>query len=67
MKKLQLTVEGMHCKSCGMVIEDNLKEVGVDKVSVSPDDKKVSVEFDEKKVDLRKIKQAIEKEGYKVK
>lgn len=67
MKKTTLNVEGMHCNSCAMIIEDNLKEIGVGKVSVSVKDNKVNVEFDESKTDLKKIKQAIEKDGYKVK
>ncbi|HLC78239.1 MAG TPA: cation transporter, partial [Candidatus Nanoarchaeia archaeon] len=36
MKKLKLTIEGMHCASCATNIEKSLKKVpGVKEVSVS--------------------------------
>lgn len=67
MKNLTLKVEGMHCKSCKMIIEDNLEELGVEKSDVSDESGEVKVTFDESKVNEEQIKKAIEKDGYKVK
>jgi len=65
-KKLNLNVVGMHCKSCEILIIDSLTESGASKASVSHKDGKLAVEYDESKLDESKIKQLIENEGYKV-
>ena len=64
--KLTLKIKGMHCKSCEILIQDSLEELGV---KSKADHKKgaVEVEFDNNKISQDKIKQAIEKEGYKIK
>lgn len=67
MKKLQLNVQGMHCKSCEMLIADTLQEAGAHNISASFKDGKVKVEYDESKLNESKIRAIIEKEGYKVK
>ncbi|PIN87302.1 hypothetical protein COV19_00260 [Candidatus Woesearchaeota archaeon CG10_big_fil_rev_8_21_14_0_10_44_13] len=67
MKKLEFNVEGMHCRSCGMIIEENLKDIGVDKAEVSQEKGRVIVTFDESKVNPAQIRKAIEKDGYKIK
>ncbi len=59
-----LNVEGMHCKSCELLIEDSLKEIGVEKVFFESG--KVKVFFDENKIGINQIKKAIRNEGYKV-
>lgn len=64
MKTVTLTVEGMHCKSCETLIEDSLKEAGVEKVFF--ENNKVKVFFEESKIKLNKIKETIRNEGYKV-
>ncbi len=66
MKTLVLNVDGMHCKSCGMLIKDALDDLGVDKTEVSGDHKKVRITFNESKINLDAIKKIIEREGYKV-
>lgn len=66
MKKVNLTVMGMHCKSCSMLISDALEDIGV-KSSVNLDKNQVIVEFDENKVSLEKIKKEIVSVGYTVK
>lgn len=63
MKKEKMNVEGMHCKSCEMLIRGELEENGV-KVSFKGNE--LTVEFDEKKITLDKIKEIIKEEGYKV-
>jgi copper chaperone len=65
MKKITLKVKGMHCKSCSMLIEDALEDLGV-KSKVDSDKGTAIVEFDENKVSEEAIKKAIKAEGYKV-
>jgi len=67
MKKLNLKVEGMHCKSCEIVIKDELEEAGAQDITVSANKGTVQATIDEKKLSEAKVKQIIEKEGYKVK
>ncbi len=67
MTKIQLNIEGVHCTSCKMVIEDNLQELGAKDIHVAVDEKKktgtVACEYDGDKLD---IINSIKKEGYKV-
>ena len=66
MKKLKLTIQGMHCASCASNIEKSLKKVsGVKEASVSLMLKKGTVEADEK-VSEEEIKKAVARAGYKV-
>ncbi|MEK6908771.1 MAG: heavy metal-associated domain-containing protein [Nanoarchaeota archaeon] len=66
MKKLKLSIEGMHCASCASNIERSLKKVsGVKEVSVSIMLKKGTVEVEDG-VDIEEIKKAVAKVGYKV-
>ena len=64
MKKLKLTIEGMHCASCASNVERSLKKVpGVKDVSVSVLTKKAFVETD-KEVSNEALKEAVKKPGY---
>ena len=66
MKKLKLTIEGMHCASCASNIERSLKKVtGVKEVSISLMLKKGTIEADDS-VSEDDIKKAVSKVGYKV-
>ena len=66
MKKIKLTIEGIHCASCGSNIERSLKKVkGVKDVSISVMTKKGFVEADDSVSD-DEIKSAVSKVGYKV-
>ncbi len=60
-----LYVEGMHCKSCEMIVKDVLEEIGVES-KVSHENGTVEVTFDDEKVSLDEIKKAIKGEGYEV-
>ena len=60
--KKTITIKGMHCKSCKMLIEDALEDIGVN-ASVHVDLGKADLEFDEEKVSLEKIKETIRGEG----
>ncbi len=57
---MKMKIKGMHCKSCKMLIEDALDEIGV-KAEVNVE--KGFVEFEEGGVSLEKIKKTIEAEG----
>ncbi|MEK6893859.1 MAG: heavy metal-associated domain-containing protein [Nanoarchaeota archaeon] len=66
MKKLKLTIEGMHCASCASNIEKSLKKVpGVKGATVSLMLKKGTVETEDS-VNEEEIKKAVAKVGYKV-
>jgi Cu+-exporting ATPase len=66
MKKIKLTIEGMHCASCASNIERAVKKVsGVKEVVVSLMTNKAFVETDEN-ANKEEIKKAIGKVGYKV-
>ena len=66
MKKLKLTIEGMHCASCAGNIEKSLKKVpGVKDVSVSLMLKKGTVDVEDT-VSEEEIKKAVARAGYKV-
>ncbi len=67
MKKLNLKVEGMHCKSCEILLTDELQEAGAQDVTVSASKGTVQATIDEKKLSEAKVKQLIQKEGYKIK
>lgn len=66
MKKIKLTIEGMHCASCASNIEKSVSKVsGVKSCSVSLMLKKGTVECEDN-VNLEDIKKAVAKTGYKV-
>ncbi|MEK6947192.1 MAG: heavy-metal-associated domain-containing protein [Nanoarchaeota archaeon] len=66
MGKIKLNVTGMHCRSCKMLIEDILADLGAKNIEIEVDEKKklgrISCDFD----DQKKIVQAIKNEGYGV-
>ena len=63
--KMVLKVEGMHCRSCEMLIDDALDDIGV-KSKSSNAAATVEVEYDENKVSREDVVKAIENEGYRV-
>ena len=65
MEKITLNVKGMHCSSCENSIKKALKDIGA-KASVDVKGGMVSAEYDSGKVDIKDIRAAIEKTGYKV-
>ena len=65
--EIKLKVEGMHCGSCEMLIQDELSELdGVKEVDADYQGGTVLVKHDGK-VNLAKVKKAITDLGYKVK
>ena len=67
MKKLRLSIEGMHCASCASNIEKSLKRVtGVKEASISVMLKKGMIEVEDS-VSEEELKKAVAKAGgYKV-
>jgi len=66
MKKVKITISGMHCASCVNNVERSLKKVpGVKSVSVSLMTNKSIVETEDG-VNQEALKQAISRTGYKV-
>ena len=66
MKKVKLTIEGMHCGSCAGNIEKSIRKVGgVESVSVSAMTNKAIVEADDS-VSEGSLKKAVTDAGYKV-
>ena len=56
----------MHCKSCEMLINDALEDLGVKKSKADKDNGTVRVHFNEDEISKMKIRQVIQDEGYKV-
>jgi len=66
MKKIKVTIEGMHCASCSSNVERSLKKVrGVKDASVSLMLKKGIVETEDF-VSEEDLKKAVSRAGYKV-
>ena len=66
MKKLKLSISGMHCGSCAGNIERSLKKVlGVKEVGVNVITNKAFVEVDDK-ISEDEMKKAVARAGYKV-
>ena len=66
MKEIKLKIEGMHCTGCSNRLEKVLNNTdGVEKATVSFEDKKAIITFDESKTNIEKIKEAIEDSGFK--
>lgn len=66
MKKVKLTIQGMHCGSCSGNIERSLKKIpGVKSCSVSVMTNKGIVEADDS-VSEENMKKAVARAGYKV-
>ena len=66
MKKIKVSIKGMHCGSCAGNIEKSIKKIsGIKQVTVSAVTNKAFIESEDN-VSEKQIKTAIEKVGYKV-
>lgn len=63
---ITLTVQGMHCKSCVILIQDALEEIGAKNVKINVDEKKQLGKVSFEHEDRKKVIKTIEIEGYKV-
>ncbi|MBU1974798.1 MAG: cation transporter [Nanoarchaeota archaeon] len=66
MEKIILSIKGMHCQSCELLIREALEENGVRKATASFEKGHAKVEFDPKTVSMDIIKEAIKEEGFEV-
>jgi sulfite exporter TauE/SafE/copper chaperone CopZ len=67
MPKIILPIQGMHCKSCEILIEQNIKKVeGVKRVEVSHTAGKAEVYFDNNQPDQSRLENAVIESGYKI-
>ena len=66
MTKAKLKVEGMHCGSCALSVDDRLEElIGVKKAATSYRRGQTKVQFDEQQVSVEAIAAAVEELGYR--
>lgn len=66
MKKIKISIFGMHCASCASNIEKSLSKVpGINRSSVSVMTRKGIIEAEDS-IDEETIKKAVAKAGYKV-
>lgn len=65
MIKKQLTVSGLHCVNCSLLIEEELADIGVS-AKANYAKQTVDVVYDDAKISDNTITQVIKKLGYKV-
>jgi len=65
MKKIELTIKGMHCSSCTTLVKEALTDTkGVKEANVDLKKGTAVVLFDEKLVSEKQLIEAVRKEGY---
>ena len=67
MKKLKLSITGMHCGSCAASIRMGLEDAGASKASVDFSTGKAVVEFNSSKSSEKKLLDAVKEAGYSAK
>lgn len=66
MKDIKLKIEGMHCTGCSSRLEKVLNNVeGVEKATVSFEEKEAIITYNEEKISEKQIKSEIEEAGFK--
>ena len=64
--RINLSLYGMHCSSCAMLIERSLSKVpGVQKASVNFAAEKVNIVYDENRTKIQRLIEAVANAGYK--
>jgi copper chaperone len=58
-------INGMHCTSCGFLVDEELEAIGV-KSKASYQKSEVEVDYDETKVTEAEIVAAVKKAGYQI-
>ena len=67
MERIELNVEGMHCKSCETLIKEDLEEIdNIQNVKADNSTGKVSIEYDGT-LPMDRIKDVIKELGFSVK
>ncbi|MBT4334660.1 heavy-metal-associated domain-containing protein [archaeon] len=65
MTKIILKIEGMHCKSCEIILKEELEEIsGVENVMPNNEKDEIELNFDGTDHTLNLIKKTIQNEGY---
>lgn len=65
MKKVVLSITGMHCASCSTLLSKTLNRVdGVVNANVNLATNKATVEYDEKQVNINELIEAVKSKGY---
>lgn len=65
-QKQRLRIDGMHCASCAMTIDDALEELdGVSRSKTSLRKERTDVVFDDEAIDLASIRHAVADLGYR--
>jgi copper chaperone CopZ len=63
---LELTLEGMHCKACALLVEETLTgEPGVHQATVDLDGARASVSFDRSTISVEALCAAVAGAGYR--
>ncbi|HLD80589.1 MAG TPA: heavy-metal-associated domain-containing protein [archaeon] len=65
MRKISISIQGMHCGGCSKLVEMNLKDAGASSAKVDFDSKKAVVEFDDGKTTQERLLKAVQESGYK--
>ena len=66
MKEIKLKIEGMHCTGCSSRLEKVLNNTdGVEKATVSFEEKQAIITYNESQIDIAQIKETIEGTGFK--
>ena len=65
-KKIKLTIEGMHCAACGANVTKSLSKLGAKNTNVNVIFGKVFAEIDDK-VTEEQLKKAVKEVGFSVK
>ncbi len=65
-KKITLSIQGMHCASCALIIEKELKkQKGVKNAIVNFSAEEATIEYNPKLISIKKFKKTISNLGYK--
>ena len=65
-RKQRLRIEGMHCASCAMTIDDALEELaGVAKSKTSLRKERTDIVFDDEDVDVAMLRRVVAELGYR--
>jgi copper ion binding protein len=66
-EKLEIKVNGMHCKSCVFAVENSIKDLdGVTDAKADLDTGVVNLEYDSDKVSKVDINEAVKEAGFQV-
>ncbi|MGH2838493.1 MAG: heavy-metal-associated domain-containing protein [Thermoleophilaceae bacterium] len=65
MTRAKLKVDGMHCGSCALSVDDRLEEIaGVEKSATSFRRGQAKVHFDERRITVEALVEAVSELGY---